>query len=88
MALVQVAGRFMGVSLDSREFQGVKKTSVLIDVYQKDSPLRDKSVQVKSDDLEVYKDFTMMEEGDTIALNCTVSAYKNDAYYKLHSIGV
>jgi hypothetical protein len=84
MALVAVKGKFMGANLDSKTFEGNTKVSLIIDLYQKHSPAKDKSVQVKADDIALLQTITEnFEEGDEISINCTVSAYKNEAYFKL-----
>lgn len=87
MAIVTVEGVFMGANMDKRQFDGKDKYSVLIDVYQPTSPLKDKALQVKTEELEVLTSLTNeYTTGDVITLKCSVNAYKNDAYYKLVDI--
>lgn len=84
MAIVMVEGVFMGASMDKRTFDGKDKFAVLIDVYQPTSPLKDKAIQVKSEDLtDIQKFQNEYSTGDIITLKVAVNAYKNDAYYKL-----
>lgn len=83
MSLVTVKGKFMGVALDKRSYQGVDKYQVLIDLYQKDSPLKDKSVQVRTDELTEQSNFSAIAEGTEITLECTVNAYQNNTTFRL-----
>lgn len=84
MAVVSIKGVFMGVNVREREFDGNKRTEILIDVYQQDSPDVDKVVQIKTDDVQLLnhlnKEYAM---GSVFECLATVNAYKNKAYYKL-----
>lgn len=87
MAIVQVNGVFMGANLHQTRFEGVEKTSVIVDVYQPTSPTKDKAVSIKSDDLTLLATFTNdYTVGDLVKLDCSVSAFKNDAFFKLIKI--
>lgn len=87
MALVEINGTFMGAQIKTTEFDGNKKTSLIIDVYQQQSDLNNKTVQLRSDDIALYQklsnDYTM---GSPIHVTAAVNAYKNQAYFKLVKI--
>jgi hypothetical protein len=87
MPLVGLKGVFMGANVKTSTFEGNSKSSLMIDLYQPDSPDTEKTVQVKSDDLgllnKLSQEYSM---GSVFECTASVNAYKNKAYYKLHSI--
>ena len=87
MAKVLLSGVFMGKTVKESEFNGNKKTTLLIDVYQPDSEEADKMVQVRTNELtylnHLDKDYDL---GSTFSCEATVNAYKNVAYYNLQKI--
>lgn len=89
MAQVIVDGVFMGAQLKTSEFEGNKKTSLLVDIYQPDSEQNNKTVQLRSDDVALYQklvnDYDM---GSVIKAKVAVNAYKNQAYFKLLNVEV
>lgn len=84
MPLVTIDGVYMASNLKTSNFNGKEKTSVYIDVYQPDSEDTEKTVSIKSDDIqkfqELNKNFSM---GTKFKCLASVSAYQNKAYYKL-----
>lgn len=84
MAQVILQGVFMAANAKTSEFEGKKRTSIYIDLYQPDSTDSEKTVQVKTDELELLsslsKDYDM---GSLFKCLVSVNAYKNKAYYKL-----
>lgn len=84
MAVVSIKGVFMGANVREREYEGNKRTEILIDVYQHESPDADKVVQIKTDDISLLnhlnKEYSM---GSIFECLATVNAYKNKAYYRL-----
>jgi len=87
MAKVILKGVFMGKTVKESEFNGNKKTTLLIDVYQNDSDQSDKMVQVRTSELkylnQLEKDYDL---GSEFTCEASVSAYKNVAYYNLQQI--
>jgi len=87
MAIVQVKGVFMGAQLKKSSFDGKETSAIYIDVYQPDSTVTDKTVQLKSDEIELIaklnKDYAM---GSSFECTAKVNAYKNKAYFKLEQI--
>ncbi|MEW9702921.1 hypothetical protein [Paenibacillus sp. SI8] len=84
MALVRIEGMFMGANLNQSNFDGKQKVSVQVDLYQKNSPEKNKAVAIKTDDLEQLSYFNQnFEEGSMVEVLCTTNAYKNETYYKL-----
>lgn len=83
MAVVNIQGQFLGAKLDKKTFDGVEKISVLLDIYQPTSNLKSKNVTVKVDEIEMLDVFNKTYNfGDTIQVQASVNAYRNDAYYK------
>lgn len=84
MAMVTIEGTFMDAQVRTNTFDGVAKTALHVDIYQKESTLANKLVQLKTDDVSLVnilnKDFT---EGSAIKVKASVNAYKNQAYFKL-----
>jgi hypothetical protein len=84
MAVVSIKGVFMGANVREREYEGNKRTEILIDVYQQDSPDADKVVQIKTDDIQLLNQLNSeYAMGSIFECTATVNAYKNKAYYKL-----
>lgn len=87
MAVAIIEGVFMGVNLHESNFDGNKKVSVLVDIYQPTSTDRDKTVTVRADNLEYLSTFNQgYSMGDVVKVKCRVSAYKNDPKYALIDI--
>ena len=84
MATVIIEGVFMGAQLKTTTFDGNSKTNLYVDVYQPNSDLNEKTVQLKTDDVAMYqalsKDYDM---GSIFKVRAAVNAYKNKAYFKL-----
>lgn len=83
MAIVNVIGTFIGANLKKQEFEGKISYSVQLDVYQAENPKTDKMISVKVEDAEKLQQFqSQFKMGDPINLHCSISAYKNQAYFK------
>jgi hypothetical protein len=83
MALVVINGTYLSASLKKSEFEGKVTYSVQLDVYQNESPSRDKMVTIKVEDAALLETFQKTYKmGDPISTTCTVAAYKNDSYFK------
>lgn len=84
MAIVTIQGIYMNSELKTTTYDGNSKTSVQLDIYQKDSPSSEKVVQLKTDDLELLHALSEHYDlGSIITVKATVNAYKNKSYYKL-----
>jgi len=82
--LVNVTGTFINASLKKTTFEGKNSFSVQLDVYQPTSPSKDKLIQIKVDDTDLLDTFNnQFSMGDPISIDCSISAYKNQAYFKL-----
>lgn len=84
MTEVIIEGVFMGSNLKTTEFDGKKTTRLEVDIYQKDSISNQKTVTVKTENLEladVIKD--NYDFGSFVRIKAVVNAYKNQAYFKL-----
>lgn len=86
MAQVQVIGKLMGYGVDSRTYDGNTRQQLLIDLYQSESSDRNKSVQVRTDDLTFLNKFQQYDDGAEVALVCSTRGYRNDVYFNLISI--
>lgn len=87
MAEVIIEGVFMGSSLKTTEFDGKKTTRLEVDIYQKDSTSNQKTVTVKTDNLEladIIRD--NYDFGSLIKIKAVVNAYKNQAYFRLMEV--
>lgn len=87
MALVKIEGVFMGAQLKKSNFDGKETSAIYIDVYQPESTDTDKTVQLKTDEIELIgtlnQDYSMGSKFECVA---KVNAYKNKAYFKLEKI--
>ena len=84
MAQVVIEGVFMGSNIKTTEFEGNKKTNVILDLYQPNSELSNKAVQLKTDDISFYDVLSKnYATGSLIKVLASVNAYKNQAYFKL-----
>lgn len=84
MSVVIVKGTYLSSALDQRERQGQKETFVRLDVYQPKSPLAEKTVSIKVEDVSLYQKFQEeYDMGSVIECECSINAYQNKAYYKL-----
>lgn len=87
MSLVVIEGNFLSASLRSQQRNGQEVVSVQVDVYQPDSPQASKTVPVRVDEVTALNDFQMKYKPmDRIKMQCTVNAYQNQAYYKMHKL--
>lgn len=87
MSQVVIDGVFMGAQLKTSTFDGNTKTTVLIDVYQPESEQANKTLQLRTEDIQIYQkllnDFAM---GSLFKAKAIVTAYKNQAYFKFVSV--
>lgn len=84
MGLVTLEGVFMNAEIKTTTFEGVSKTALYLDIYQKDSPVKDKLVQLKTDDLTLMNEIKENYDfGSVVNIKATLSAYKNQTYFKL-----
>lgn len=87
MAEVIIEGVFMAANIKTSEFEGKKTSSVYIDLYQPTSTANEKTVSIKSDDLELFSKLTAdYAMGSVFTCKAQVNAYKNKAYYKLIAV--
>lgn len=84
MAEVIIEGIFMGSELKTSTFDGNSKTQLIVDIYQKDSDLSEKTVTLKTDNLEIKNALDQNYAfGELIKVKASVNAYKNKAYFRL-----
>lgn len=84
MAEVIVEGIFMGSNIKKSSFDGNEKTEVVLDIYQKDSQQAEKTVTLKTQDLEIKNVLDSdYDFGSLIRVKASVNAYKNKAYFRL-----
>lgn len=87
MATVLIEGMFMNAELKTTTYEGVEKTALHVDVYQKDSESRDKLVNLKTAELALFTTLNQdYDFGSMITVKAVVNAYKNEAYFKLVEI--
>lgn len=86
MPVVKIEGVFMGASMVEKEFEGNKKTTVVVDLYQKGEK-GNETVRVSSKEVTLFPTISGgYKLGDEFKCLATVSAYKNNAYYNLQQI--
>uniref|UniRef100_UPI002D78E6F4 hypothetical protein n=2 Tax=Bacillaceae TaxID=186817 RepID=UPI002D78E6F4 len=86
MPVVQIEGVFMGASIITKEFEGNKRTSLSIDLYQKNDN-GNETVKISSKEVELFQQISEgYKLGTPFKCLATVSAYKNNAYYNLQQI--
>ncbi|MGH0573363.1 hypothetical protein [Bacillus cereus] len=86
MPQVQIEGVFMGASIVTKEFEGNKKTSLSIDLYQKNER-GNETVKISSKEVELFQTISEgYKLGTPFKCLATISAYKNNAYYNLQQI--
>ncbi|EEM92318.1 hypothetical protein [Bacillus thuringiensis] len=86
MPQVQIEGVFMGAGIIEREYEGNKRTSLSIDLYQKGEK-GNETVKVSSKEVALFQTISESYKlGDKFKCLATVSAYKNNAYYNLQQI--
>ncbi|MDH2862549.1 hypothetical protein [Bacillus cytotoxicus] len=86
MPVVKIEGVFMGASILEKEFEGNKRTSVSIDLYQKGEK-GNETVKVSTKEVSLFQTISgSYKLGDEFKCLATVSAYKNNAYYNLQQI--
>lgn len=84
MAEVIIEGVFMGSNIKKSSFDGNEKTEVVLDIYQKDSQQAEKTVTLKTQDLEIKNVLDSdYDFGSLIRVKASVNAYKNKAYFRL-----
>lgn len=90
MSMVIVSGKFAGASLDSKTYDGKTTNTLLIDLYQPNSPLPNKAVQVRTDDLQLLTTFNAYESFSDITLSCLARPYKkgNEAAMSLKLVAI
>lgn len=87
MAQAIIEGVYMGHNVKTSSFDGVEKTAIYIDIYQKDSEDADKTISIKSDDLTLVNDLSKnFAMGSIFKAACSINAYKNKAYFKLNKL--
>ncbi len=87
MAMVLVEGNFMGCNLHETIYEGNKRVAVLIDIYQPNSPAKNKTIQVKTEEVSAFSTLKdSFSPGDKITAKCVVNAYQNDPKFKLIEI--
>ncbi len=86
MPIVKIEGVFMGASMVEKEFEGNKKTTVVVDLYQKGEK-GNETVRVSSKEVTLFPTISGgYKLGDEFKCLASVSAYKNNAYYNLQQI--
>jgi hypothetical protein len=88
LALVTVKGTYLSSGIQERRFNDKEEKFIVIDVYQSESPLSNKAVQIRADDLTLINQLHKMKMGDPIELVCTVNSYQNRTYFKLDKLVV
>ena len=87
MAIVTIKGIYMDAQVRTTNFNNEEKTNLYMDLYQKDSTVQQKLVQLKTKDISLInvlnKDFA---QGSEIEVQASVTGYKNQAYFTLLSI--
>lgn len=84
MATVIIEGVFMNAEVKTTTYDGVQKTALYVDVYQRDSSSTEKTVQLKTEDVTLMNNLNQNYDfGSTIQAKVLVNAYKNKAYFKL-----
>lgn len=84
MAEVIIEGMFMNAEIKTTTFDGKSRTDLVVDIYQKDSSQNNKSVTLKTDNLELKNKLdSVYDFGSVISVKAGVNAYKNVAYYRL-----
>lgn len=86
MANVIVEGTYLNSYIKNQEFEGKKRSILFVDLYQQDSQSNEKSVTVRSDDVELVEKFKGRKMGDVLRFRCQVNAYRNQAYFRLLEI--
>lgn len=84
MAQVNIQGQFLGAKLDVKKFDGKETISVMLNIFQPDSQLKNNSLNIKCEEVEMLdvlnKTYTF---GDQIEVKAAVNSYRNDTYFKL-----
>lgn len=83
MAQVIIEGQYLGSSIKASNFNGEKKSSLQLDIYQPDSSDNDKSVVIKAEDLDLLNKLKDTKMGTPIRAVVSINAYQNKAYFKL-----
>lgn len=83
MAQVIIEGQYLGSSIKTSNFNGEKKSSLQLDIYQPDSSDNDKSVVIKAEDLDLLNKLKDTKMGTPIRAVVSINAYQNKAYFKL-----
>jgi hypothetical protein len=86
MANVIIEGVFLSATPpQTKTYEGKEsKPAFHVDVYQPEIEDKEKNVQVKVENLELYPTFVQeYAMGSKVSLKCSVNAYQNRAYYKL-----
>ncbi|MGG1310897.1 hypothetical protein [Bacillus smithii] len=86
MASVIVEGTYLNSYVKNQVFDGNQRSVLYIDLYQQDSDSNEKSVTVRSDDVNLLEKFKNRKMGEILRFRCQVNAYRNQAYFRLLEI--
>lgn len=86
MPKVLIEGVYMDAGIVTNEYNGEKKSKLVVDLYQKNER-GNETVKVTSQDVSLYQQFAdNYKMGVPFKCYVTVNAYKNNAYYSLDQI--
>ncbi|MGH0854837.1 hypothetical protein ACRS52_21270 [Bacillus cytotoxicus] len=86
MPRMLIEGVFMDANIVNREYNGEKKTSLVVDLYQK-SEKGNEPVRLTSKDVGLYQQIAdNYKLGSIFRGYINVNAYKNNAYYRLEQV--
>lgn len=87
MAEVVIEGIYLGAEPRTKTFNGESKTRIELDIYQKDSKAKEKTVTLTTDDMSLLSTLTTeYDMGSIITVKATINAYQNTAYYRLQEL--
>uniref|UniRef100_UPI0021B60FEF hypothetical protein n=2 Tax=Bacillus TaxID=1386 RepID=UPI0021B60FEF len=86
MPKVLIEGVYMDAGIVTNEYNGEKKSKLVVDLYQKNER-GNETVKVTSQDVSLYQQLAdNYKMGVPFKCYVTVNAYKNNAYYSLDQI--
>ncbi len=86
MPKVLIEGVYMDATIATSEYNGEKKSKLVVDLYQKNEK-GNETVRVTSQDVGLYQQMAdSYKMGVPFKCYVTVNAYKNNAYYNLVQI--
>lgn len=86
MPKVLIEGVYMDSGIVNNEYNGEKKSKLVVDLYQKNER-GNETVKVTSQDVSLYQQLAdNYKMGVPFKCYVTVNAYKNNAYYNLLEI--